>query len=123
MSGRDRRIDPVTRDYIQDGAGGYETTTTIATKMYFQIVVPRNSWHGDPELGSDLHLVKFEGAGEAGRIFAADAVKASLARFVKQGLASGLKVDASADGGRISIDARITDIQGAVIGVVTPFEG
>lgn len=125
MAGRDRLIDPVTRDYIKDANGGYKTTNTIGTQIYHQLAGKRNHWCLDGDAGSDLHEGKHHGTGEDGIAFHEDAVKTALARFIENGQARDLQVEVTAQGNRVSVDASIIDIQGAEVAVegVTPFEG
>lgn len=125
MPGKDRKIDPVTRDYIKDDVGGYETTTSIGTQVYHQLAGELDQWWGDSSAGSELHLVKYQGAGADGEAFAENAAKTALARFQQEGLARDLWVEAEAVGTRVYTSARMVDIQGAEVAVegVTPFEG
>jgi phage gp46-like protein len=125
MAGRDRIIDPATKDYVKNSTGGYATTTTIGTQIYHQMSTKLGHWWGDPTAGSNLHLVTQYGAAEDGRVFATNAVKTSLSRFVSEGLARDLRVEAVAINNRISVSSSAVDIQGAQVGVsgVTPFEG
>ena len=125
MAGRDRIIDPKTRDYVKNSTGGYETTDTIGTKLYHQLAGKRGHYWGDKDHGSDLHQVKEHGSGELGLAFAENAVKTATARMVEDGEARDLRVEATAVDGRVSVDASIVDIQGAEVAVegLTPFEG
>lgn len=125
MPGRDRKIDPVTRDYVKNGRGGYETTTTIATKVYHQLKGKRGTWWGDPDAGSDCHLIPQKGAGVGGIVFAKNAIRTALQRFVDQGLARDIEVEAtSTASGRIVPRSSITDIQAGKIDTtgLTPFD-
>lgn len=125
MAGKDRLIDPVTKDYIKASGGSYKTTRTIGTQVYHQLAGKRGHWWGDHTAGSDLHEVKHHGTGADGIAFAENAGKTALARFVRDGLARDLRVEAAANNNRIKVDASIVDIQGAEVAVtgVTPFEG
>lgn len=125
MAGRDRIIDPATRDYVKNSTGGYETTDTIGTKFYHQIAGKRGHYWGDRNHGSDLHHVKDHGSGEVGLAFAENAVKTACAKLIEDGEARDLRVVATAVNGRVSVDASIVDIQGAEVAVdgVTPFQG
>lgn len=125
MAGRDRIIDPVTKDYVKNSAGGYKTTRTIGTKAYHQLMGHRGQDWSDEDAGSDLHEAKHHGAGAEGVAFVEDAIKVGLSRLIREGLAHSLKVEAVAVDGRIEWDASAVDIQGAEVAIegVTPFEG
>lgn len=51
----DLAIDPVTKDFIRDGAGGWERTTTGDTAVRNQIEIRFGEWWGDAAIGSLLH--------------------------------------------------------------------
>jgi hypothetical protein len=51
MPGLDRKLDPATGDYVDDGAGGTETTRSALTAVYHQGRTPRGGWVGDPSAG------------------------------------------------------------------------
>lgn len=54
--GLDRRIDPITRDYILDETTGqWETTRSAETKVYHQVTGDRDMWAGDHLAGSRFH--------------------------------------------------------------------
>lgn len=57
----DRLLDPVTHDYIDDGAGGTETTTTVATSMMSQFFITLNAWCLRGEAGNDLAKLLAQG--------------------------------------------------------------
>ena len=54
MPGRDMTIDPLTRDYVSDGAGGYKRTTGAETSVYRQLMDDLGKWVGHSETGSRL---------------------------------------------------------------------
>ena len=47
----DRRLDPVTGDFVDGDAGGFESCEDIENQIAFSYLVPVGSWEGDPELG------------------------------------------------------------------------
>lgn len=112
MAGYDRKIDPVTGDYVDEEGGEYAETLTIATALYHQVRGERNRWWGDPQAGSDLHLVRHQGAGVAGKVFAENAIRTAAQPFIDSGEAADLEVavDATANG-RVVLEASITDVQ------------
>lgn len=96
MPGLDRRIDPDTGDYIDDGAGGDLDTDTIETAAYHQIKTHRGEYWADPTKGSDLHLVPRMSLDQALE-FAPDTIKACLQALVDAGLAKDLYVEVTTD--------------------------
>ena len=49
MPGLDRKINPLTRDYIDDGAGSTETTRNASTAIWHQFNTVKDRWWGDAE--------------------------------------------------------------------------
>jgi phage gp46-like protein len=118
MAGLDRKIDPVTKDYIADGFGGFETTTTIAPAAYHQLVGKRGFWWGNPDQGSDLHLIANENISQKTFIFAKNAIATAMQMFIDQRRARDLTIDIdSPRPGYMTIESQITDTQGGVIDV------
>ena len=87
MAGRDREIDPLTKDYVDDGAGGYENTTTVRTAGYHQLTTERDQWWADRNVGSDLHLAPQLTASATALQFIEDSVRAALQALIDAGLA------------------------------------
>lgn len=85
MAGYDRRIDPITRDYVDDGAGTFETTRTAETAIYHQVRTPLGSWWGDPEAGSRLHELEQAKNPVTSPIVIDDMLSGALARLVDEG--------------------------------------
>lgn len=116
MAGLDRTIDPLTGDYVDAEGGEYEETRTIAPAVYHQLKTPRNGWWGDPERGSDLHLVRRRNLNRDTVLFAENAIRTALQPFIEQRLARDLVVKSETDArGRLTMESEITDIQGVQI--------
>jgi phage gp46-like protein len=47
----DRRLDPVTGDFVDGDAGGFESCDDIENQIASSFLIERGSWEGDPELG------------------------------------------------------------------------
>ncbi len=47
----DRRLDPVTADFVDGTAGGFESSEDIENQIAFCYSIAVGSWEGDPELG------------------------------------------------------------------------
>lgn len=50
----DRKLDPVSADFVSAAGGAYETCDVVENQIAFSLLVPRGSWEGDPELGHGL---------------------------------------------------------------------
>lgn len=111
MPGYDRKIDPVTKDYIDDGAGSWEQTTTIATSVYHQLQGELNGWWGDPDAGCQLFTLDGGRNGVINETRARDMVRVALKPFIKAGLAEDLSVETEREVNRLFIAASIRDIQ------------
>ncbi len=121
MPGYDRKIDPLTGDYVDAPGGAYAETFTIEPSVYHQMKTERNRWWGDPDAGSDLYLVKQQGTGVAGQRFAENALRAALQPFVDQGLAADIETEVEVTArGRVIAAASLTDIQQGPIEVIAP---
>jgi phage gp46-like protein len=57
MPGRDRVIDPLSKDYKADANGLREMTRTARTAIYHQLLGKKGQWMGDPDAGSEFHLL------------------------------------------------------------------
>lgn len=116
MAGYDRKLDPLTGDYVDATGGEYAEVLTIETALYHQLRTELRRWWGDPRAGSDLHLAKHKGASLEGARFSDNAIRQALQPFVDDGLAADLQITVEADErGRLIIDASITDIQHGLI--------
>lgn len=108
MPGYDRKIDPLTGDYVDAPGGAYAETLTIQPQLYHQLRTPRGQWWGDPDAGSDLYLIKQLDKGTL--VFAKDATSSALRPFVEAGQARDLRVEATgSELGRLSLEVAITD--------------
>ena len=59
MAGRDRVINPITRDYVRDEATGTsKTTRNASTSIYHQAATRLGQWWGDPKAGSLLYQLE-----------------------------------------------------------------
>jgi phage gp46-like protein len=111
MPGWDLRIDPVTKDYVDDGRGGFQTTETIETMLYHQLQTRRNEWVADPELGCTAHLIPPKDTASVA-LRRRDAFLQALKEFVDLGLAADLVVEVDRDQrGRQVIRSSIRDVQ------------
>ncbi len=108
----DRRINPLTGDYVMDGAK-YEYTSTIETGCYHQCKGQRNRWPGDPNAGSDLYLIPTKGLTRSTVVFAEDAIRRALQPFIDSGDATDLQIETEVEPtfGRLILQSSITDVQ------------
>jgi len=47
----DRKLDPVTEDFLDDVAGAFKQADVIENQIAFSYLIPQGSWEGDPTLG------------------------------------------------------------------------
>jgi phage gp46-like protein len=47
----DRKLDPVTGDFIDEDAGAFELCDALENKIAFSYLIAAGSWEGDPTLG------------------------------------------------------------------------
>ncbi|MFH0901901.1 MAG: phage GP46 family protein [Pseudomonadota bacterium] len=112
MPGCNRRLDPLTRDYVSDGFGGYEKTRTLEVPCYHQLSTHREKWWGDAEAGCDLWKLQREGNSDVNARRAVEMVKLALKPFVDAGLAADLEVTSEHDQlGRMVVRSSMTDVQ------------
>jgi phage gp46-like protein len=126
VPGFDRRIDPVTRDYIDDGAGGYLETQSLETAVIHQALDHYGADPGDPLAGSRYHELAQRTNGDVTRGEARNAIGVALQPLISAGLASNLRLVVEQNGTRLLLEAGITDANagGDVedVDVVVPLE-
>lgn len=121
----DRRLDPVTRDYLDDGAGGYLETPTIETMVLHQTLNQAGGDPTDPQGGSRVHEL-LAGAAGPGQVPAVrDAIAVALQPLVSAGLAADLRIDVEIANGRILAETHLRDVAGTEpedLAIVLPLE-
>ena len=126
MPGYDRRIDPITRDYVDDGAGGCEETQSLETAVVHQILTEYGGDPGDGYAGSKVHLLARGLNGVPARAGARNAVAVALQPLVSAGLARDLRINIEQAGTRLLVETSITDANAGAdvedLGVVVPLE-
>ena len=119
----DLAMDPITGDFVSDGAGGWERTTHGDTAVLHQLECHYNAWWGDPELGSLLHdRDRFAGGPAAVRA----EVERALALLVRDGKIADVTVVASSSvAGRVEVATtyRLVESDQLVSGVLTALGG
>jgi phage gp46-like protein len=76
---RDRKIDPVTLDYVDDGRGGFVECDVLENQIVISFSVAFGSWEGDPTLGHRL--------GELARAVDSDLNRRRMADLGREALA------------------------------------
>lgn len=115
MGNLDRRIDPVTKDYVLDGQGGCELTSTAEVALYLQMTMHLDEYWADPELGSNLHRFATLGLSDAALQFAQEDVVAALGLLEEAGMIRDIAVDVSITDTRphrLCITSEVTDTKG-----------
>lgn len=109
--GRDRVLDPLTGDYVSDGQGGYETTTTIQPALVHQLKGQRSRWWGDENAGSDVWRLQTMPLNEATVVAARNFIRTAVQVFIDRGQAREPRVDVTrSPEGRLTIEASIVDV-------------
>lgn len=110
MAGKDRRIDPVTRDYIADDAGGWEYTRTAATAIYHQVQGELDRWAGDPERGSRFYTLARAKSSLRTPQVVVDIARQALEPLVAEGRITEPEVEIERDRDRIRMQVVVTDL-------------
>lgn len=126
MRGSDRRIDPVTRDYVDDGAGGYKETQTLETAVVHQVLDEYGADPGDELAGSTIHLLPRRSNGVLTKAEARNAAAVALQPLITAGFARNLRVVVEQAGTRLLVETQITDVNAGAdaedVAVVVPLE-
>jgi len=113
MPGLDRLLDPATRDYQDDGLGGYVETTTLEPQIYHQLTGRLNQWAADPDAGCDLYLVPPK-ANDANIREREAAMQHALQPFIREGAADQLHTKVVRELlNRLGLEAELNDLQDA----------
>ena len=108
MSGRTRKIDPATGDYVKTADGsGFVYITTLATALYHQINGHLDKWWGDPSAGSLNYLITTRHTSDEDISLARNAMLTALQRFVDIGRARDPSVVMSRSPNRVGMETRI----------------
>lgn len=126
MRGNDRRIDPVTRDYVDDGAGGYAETQSLETAVVHQVLTEYGSDPGDELAGSTIHELPKRSNGIPTKAEARNAGAVAIQPLITAGFARNLRVVVEHDGTRLLLETQITDANAGAdaedVDVVVPLE-
>jgi len=96
MPGLDRVIDPITRDYVDDGYGGDVETTSLQPQLHHTLLDRRNQWPPFPGGGNEAHLVE-RLADETSMNELRGAYEDALRPYVTDGLAEDMVVEVTRD--------------------------
>jgi phage gp46-like protein len=104
----DHEIDPATGDLTG------RRITDLRNAVYLRLQVPRGSWFGDKELGSQMHLLRRAKATPQTLKLAIHYAKDALAPLLADGRARQIEVDGSfVTTSRLLLRISITDASGA----------
>jgi len=126
MAGTDRMIDPGTGDYVDDGAGAWATTTTLATAVIHQVLDEIDRWAGDPLAGSDFHRFYRARNSEIEARRAAESIRRALKPLVDAGFARSVVVSVAREGAsRWRLEGSLVDIEHGELDItpLLPFGG
>lgn len=111
----DRKIDPITKDYVDDGAGSTVWIETSQTAVHHQVLTRFGEWAGDPEAGSRLGALPRK-LNEITAHEAKDALEDALRALAEAGFVTDNQVEVTRDqNGKLSLAARSTDLAGGEI--------
>jgi len=123
MPGWDLEIDPITRDYIDDGHGAFKTTVTAETAIYHQFMTHRNRWAGDPDAGCRLYQLPRKLSDENVRT-AIDMCKEAMAPLLAAGLVADYHLSTERDQrGRLGIVGTVEDTQAGELDITPLLPG
>jgi phage gp46-like protein len=92
MPGLDFNIDPATGDLIDSDDGAFESVDSATPAVQMALKHHYNAWWGDPAAGSQLHLLRDQGDGVAGREFLEVEVRRALEPLIAAGYIAELDV-------------------------------
>lgn len=85
-------LDPVTRDYVDDGRGGFAEDRSSMPLVLHQLHERLGQWWGDPDAGSELHRLHQLGDSEQGRAELGNITQRALRPLAELGVISSLEV-------------------------------
>lgn len=111
MPGTDLAIDPVTRDFVDDGAGDWLDDATIAPQVRHQVLDKLGLWWADRFAGCAAYAIPAK-ANRRTFLLYEDAYRDALSVFIESGLAEDLSIEVFEDRpGRLDYEASIVDVQ------------
>lgn len=112
MSGIDRQIDPVTRDYIRDASTGeWATTRDSSTAVYHQIKGELAGWAGDELAGSRFHRLAQAKSSLQTPAVIEDMSRQAMKPLVDEGLVSEPQLETERDVDQIAHSITVLDLQ------------
>jgi phage gp46-like protein len=81
----DRKIDPVTLDYVDAVNGKFEEVDVLENQIVVSVMVALKAWEGDPELGSRLGEMERTTDTDVNRRRMRDLLNEALAWLVQDG--------------------------------------
>lgn len=116
-------LDPVTGDFVDDGAGAIVVTTTSETAVVLQLLTHYQGWWGDPEAGSRLHdLEQFQS--DPGPLIE-DETRRALGVLVAAGRIADVDAKAvESQAGRVDASTSFRDVKtGSAVVLAVPASG
>jgi phage gp46-like protein len=107
----DLAMDPVTHDFVPDGAGGWQRTEHADTSVLHQLRCHFDAWWAEPELGSLFHERDRFAAAPADQVAAE--VRRALGWLERQRVIADVQATAAElPGGRVVVAVRYREIAG-----------
>lgn len=111
MPGTDLVIDPITRDFVDDGFGDWEETTTLAPQIHHQLLDHLGLWFADVDAGCGAYAIPHK-ANRRTFALLEDAYRDALSVFIQAGLAEDLSIEIETDRvGRLVWSGSLVDLQ------------
>jgi len=104
-------IDPVTKDFVDDGKGGWLETNQVSTAVMCQLEGEEDAWPFDPASGSRNHEIMHSEVPEA--IMLVDSTRRAMSALLTAGLIDQLSVSILASdelSGQVSILIQYLDL-------------
>lgn len=88
---RDRKIDPITLDYVDDGKGGFVEVDVLENQIVLSFSVDAGLWEGDPTFGHRLRELSRAVDSDLNRRRLADLGREALVWLVENGSLSSVE--------------------------------
>lgn len=123
MPGWDLEIDPITKDYVDDGHGSFKTTRTAETAIIHQFLTQKNRWVGDPDAGSRIYQLPRK-LSDATVRSALDICKEAMGPLLAAGLVTDYELVSDRDQrGRLAIVGSVHDVQAGELDITPILPG
>lgn len=111
MPGYDRKLDPLTGDYMDAPGGEYAETLGAETAVQHALRGERDRWWGDPNRGSRLYQIRTRNLNQPTVAWTENEVLAALQPLIDEGLIADPQFRSEADArGRMRMETTMNDL-------------